>query len=295
MDGDPADYVTTEDGTAGAHGPRPRRSKTTWRARNTAWRSTRPSKRRLLRRHRPGLAHRQKRAEVDSPVNAHLQEHGCCAEAKIVHSYPHCWRSKMPVVFRATEQWFVSVDKESPDTDKTSAMARWSSIEHIAGFPPGARSASRACSNRARTGASAASGRGACRSPLSSIREGRSLLTKESVLAVAEHIGKKAPTAGSPIRPARISSARLSLPEGFSWTTSEGREHLRRLVRVRMQLAQCRGGRRGWPIPVDLYLEGSDQHRGWFQLSLLPALGSIGEFRPSRRPDARLHRRRQRA
>ena len=32
----------------------------------------------------------------------------------------------------------------------------------------------------------------------------------------------------------------------------------------------------GWPVPVDMYLEGSDQHRGWFQLSLLPALGAIG-------------------
>ena len=35
--------------------------------------------------------------------------------------------------------------------------------------------------------------------------------------------------------------------------------------------------KRGWPIPVDLYLEGSDQHRGWFQLSLLPALGATGK------------------
>ena len=34
--------------------------------------------------------------------------------------------------------------------------------------------------------------------------------------------------------------------------------------------------REHWPVPVDLYLEGSDQHRGWFQLSLLPALGAIG-------------------
>ena len=37
--------------------------------------------------------------------------------------------------------------------------------------------------------------------------------------------------------------------------------------------------REHWPVPVDLYLEGSDQHRGWFQLSLLPALGAIGRPR----------------
>ena len=52
--------------------------------------------------------------EVDPVVIAKLKELGLLfAEGKIVHSYPHCWRSKTPVVFRATEQWFISVDNDN--------------------------------------------------------------------------------------------------------------------------------------------------------------------------------------
>ncbi|MHC4659232.1 MAG: class I tRNA ligase family protein, partial [Planctomycetota bacterium] len=49
--------------------------------------------------------------EVDKIVNGNLRENGWMfAEDEMVHSYPHCWRSKGPVIFRATEQWFISVD-----------------------------------------------------------------------------------------------------------------------------------------------------------------------------------------
>ncbi|GAI96357.1 unnamed protein product, partial [marine sediment metagenome] len=55
--------------------------------------------------------------EVDTIIINRLQEKGLLfAQGEIVHSYPHCWRSKMPVIFRATEQWFISVDKELPPT-----------------------------------------------------------------------------------------------------------------------------------------------------------------------------------
>ena len=52
--------------------------------------------------------------EVDNEVNEYLRKKGLLfAQEQIVHSYPHCWRSKTPVIFRATEQWFISVDKRS--------------------------------------------------------------------------------------------------------------------------------------------------------------------------------------
>ncbi len=64
----------------------------------------------------PGWLKGLKVLEVDKIVNNHLNEIGLLyAQREIVHSYPHCWRSKGPVIFRATEQWFVSVDKELPD------------------------------------------------------------------------------------------------------------------------------------------------------------------------------------
>ncbi|MHC4928024.1 MAG: hypothetical protein ACYTER_12040 [Planctomycetota bacterium] len=96
--------------------------------------------------------------KVDKEVSDHLKGLGLLVnENEILHSYPHCWRSKMPVIFRATEQWFVSVDKEAAAFNKS---LRNMAIE--------VKSASSACSSRGRTGASAASGRGVCRSRRSS-------------------------------------------------------------------------------------------------------------------------------
>ena len=58
--------------------------------------------------------------EVDPSITAHLKEKSLLfAEGEIVHSYPHCWRSKTPVIFRATEQWFVSVDKPLADAGRS--------------------------------------------------------------------------------------------------------------------------------------------------------------------------------
>ena len=78
------------------------------------------------------------------------------------------------------------------------------------------------------------------------------------------------------------------LPEGQA---PQGEGHLRRLVRVRQLVA--RGAavpRRTCTFPADLYLEGSDQHRGWFQLSLLPSLGATGAAAVQAGADARVRR-----
>ena len=51
--------------------------------------------------------------DANASVNAHLKEVGALvSEGRITHSYPHCWRCKQPVIFRATEQWFISMDKQ---------------------------------------------------------------------------------------------------------------------------------------------------------------------------------------
>ena len=61
--------------------------------------------------------------EVNGEVHEHLKTLGLLfARRDILHSYPHCWRSKGPVIFRATEQWFISVDKALPGSEKTLAQ-----------------------------------------------------------------------------------------------------------------------------------------------------------------------------
>jgi len=66
------------------------------------------------------------------------------------------------------------------------------------------------------------------------------------------------------------------LPEGFSWDDLQKEENIFDVWFESGCSWYSVAHKKGWPIPVDLYLEGSDQHRGWFQLSLLPALGSVG-------------------
>jgi isoleucyl-tRNA synthetase len=67
------------------------------------------------------------------------------------------------------------------------------------------------------------------------------------------------------------------LPAGFAWDDLKKEENIFDVWFESGCSWYAVAAKAGWPIPVDLYLEGSDQHRGWFQLSLLPALGALGK------------------
>jgi isoleucyl-tRNA synthetase len=106
---------------------------------------------------------------------------------------------------------------------------------------------------------------------------GQPLLTKESVLAVAKYIGQKGSDSWFTDSPKQILGDDFKLPAGFSFDELKKEENI---FDVWFE-AGCSwysvAAKAGWPVPVDLYSEGSDQHRGWFQLSLLLALGVIGK------------------
>jgi isoleucyl-tRNA synthetase len=107
---------------------------------------------------------------------------------------------------------------------------------------------------------------------------GQTLLTKESVLAVAKHVAEHGSDSWFTHSPRQILGGDFELPEGFVLDELQKEENIFDVwfesgcswysACVKESL---------WPVPVDLYLEGSDQHRGWFQLSLLPALGATGK------------------
>ena len=109
--------------------------------------------------------------EVDKEVNELVwpKPAGFSPSVRSCTAIPHCWRSKGPVIFRATEQWFVGVDRRNcPKRARTCAKWPWKASIASAGSPAGARNASPACSNRDPTGASAGSAVGACPSRSSS-------------------------------------------------------------------------------------------------------------------------------
>ncbi|MCE5278001.1 MAG: isoleucine--tRNA ligase [Planctomycetaceae bacterium] len=210
----------------------------------------------------------------------------------IRHSYPHDWRSKTPTIFRATEQWFIGVDT-MPAGGNTSlrqmaldVCTRDADDGGVRFIPAWGRNriegmlASRPdwCISRQRSWGLPI--------PAFMNQRGEVLMTADSVRAVAAVVAREGSDAWFTRTPAELLAGYSidsddyapasdvfpidSLQKGGDifdvWFESGSSWFAAAIQRGLVS-----------DIPVDLYLEGSDQHRGWFQLSLLPALGTRGK------------------
>ncbi|HEY0863880.1 MAG TPA: isoleucine--tRNA ligase [Lacunisphaera sp.] len=190
------------------------------------------------------------------------------AKAKYPHSYPHCWRSKTPIIFRAVDQWFVSLDKAG---HRQVALKEITKIaEHQGWIPAWGEARIRGavesrpdwCISRQRSwGVPIIAFYGPDKAPY---------LDAGVVRSVADKIATKGTNFWYDAKPAEI-LAGVKLPAG--WPAAEsltcGRDTLDVWIDSgSTQAAVLKRGQGGTHWPADLYLEGSDQHRGWFQSSL---------------------------
>jgi isoleucyl-tRNA synthetase len=193
---------------------------------------------------------------------------------RIEHSYPHCWRCHNPVIFRATTQWFLSIDGAGLRERALAAIDReveWIPAETKARITAMVGGRPDWCLSRQRSWGVALPVFycGACAEPV---------ITPETIESV------KARVAASDSDVWFEKSAKDLLPSGFRCPHCGSGEAFRKeedVLDVWFDSGTtCRAVLERRPelrYPADVYLEGYDQHRGWFNASLIIGIGSKGE------------------
>ena len=194
------------------------------------------------------------------------------ASEDIIHSYPHCWRCKHPIIFRATPQWFCSVDSFKDDAIAACEDVRW--------VPSWGKDRMRSmilertdwCISRQR--------RWGLPIPVFYCDDcGKPVCTDESIESVAAIYEKEGSNAWFEREAAEL------LPEGFTCPHCGGKHFTKETDTLdgwfdsgSTHYAAMERDQGFWP--ADMYLEGLDQYRGWFQSSLLIAVGALGRGAP---------------
>ena len=194
------------------------------------------------------------------------------AAADINHSYPHCWRCKNPVIYRATPQWFVKVDKFRDEALEAIKGVKWIPASGEARISNMVAGRTDWCISRQRAWGVPI--------PVFYCEEcGEAVVTDETIENVAKMFEKESSDAWVK------HSAEELLPNGFVCPKC-GKKHFRKEKDIMdvwfdsgvtwRAVVEKRFDELGH-TPVDMYLEGSDQHRGWFQSSLLTSIATQGK------------------
>ena len=208
-------------------------------------------------------------AKSNKEITKWLEENGyLLKETNISHSYPHCWRCKKPVIYRATDQWFASVDGFRDAALKAIAGVKWIPAWGEERISSMVRDRNDWCISRQRTW-------GVplpifycekCKEPY---------VTEESIKKIQDIFREKGSNAWYDMSEEEL------MPEGAKCSKC-GHTHFKKETDI-MDVWFDSGSthqsvlvERGLPYPADLYLEGNDQYRGWFQSSLLTSVATNG-------------------
>ncbi len=209
--------------------------------------------------------------EANPAITKWLDEEGVLLAAKtITHSYPHCWRCKNPVIFRATPQWFVSMDKTNLRGEALDQIHN-----HVHFIPDWAQN---------RIGSMVADRPDWCISrqrnwgvpiPVFHCEKcGKIICTPETLDAVIKLFQEKGSDAWFTEDPKEYLPEGTVCPDCGSDELSPESDILDVWWESGVTHTGVLKKRPELHFPADMYLEGSDQHRGWFQSSLLTSVGA---------------------
>ena len=211
--------------------------------------------------------------ESNAAILADLKESGALfASEEFTHSYPHCWRCKSPIIFRATPQWFCSVESFKDEAvaacDNVKWLPAWGKDRMVAMI----RDRADWCISRQR--------RWGLPIPVFYCKDcGKPVCTDETIAKISKLFGEF----GSNVWFEK--DADELVPEGFACPHCGGRHFEKETDTLdgwfdsgSTHFASMQKDQGFWPATV--YLEGLDQYRGWFQSSLLTAVGALGKGAP---------------
>ncbi|MEG1971901.1 MAG: class I tRNA ligase family protein, partial [Oscillospiraceae bacterium] len=205
--------------------------------------------------------------KANKAIFDHLKETGALfAFENINHQYPHCWRCKKPIIYRATEQWFCSVDAIKDDAIKAIENVHWIPAWGEGRMINMVRDRSDWCISRQRSWGVPI--------PMFKCNDcGKYVVNDETLDAVGKLFGEKGSDEWF------LRTAEEILPKGFKCPHCGG-NHFAKESDIMdvwfdsgvthaavLDTDQCN---HSWP--ADLYIEGADQYRGWFQSSLLTSV-----------------------
>ena len=208
--------------------------------------------------------------EANQAINDKLKEVGALLkEQKITHEYPHCWRCKKPVIYRSTEQWFISMEKT--DLRKHALEA----INQVSWIPSwGRERIYNMIANRPDWCISRQRSWGAPITVFFCDKCGEVIVSQEIIERISGMVEESGADIWFTKTPAEL------LPKDFHCPKCRG-DRFRKETDILdvwfdsgVSYAAVMEKREYLDSPADLYLEGSDQHRGWFHSSLLCSTGT---------------------
>ena len=206
-------------------------------------------------------------AESNTAILEDMKASGALfASEDIEHEYPHCWRCKSPIIFRATPQWFCSVDAFKEDAVKACEDVRWLPVWGGERMVQMIRERADWCISRQR--------KWGLPIPVFYCEDCDEVIcTPETIDRVSAIFGEKGSNAWFDMEASEL------LPEGFVCPKC-GKTHFTKESNTLDGWFDSGSSHfsvlREEEWPADVYLEGADQYRGWFQASLLTDIGANG-------------------